>query len=69
MEWDILFDEQFDEWFGTLEVELQDEIWAYVELLRRRGPNLGRPRVDTVKGSAGIPFGRLWDDADLPFPT
>jgi hypothetical protein len=52
MEWDILFDEQFDEWFGTLEVGLQDEIWAYVELLRRRGPNLGRPRVDTVKGSA-----------------
>jgi hypothetical protein len=51
MEWDVLFDEEFDEWLGTLDMELQDEIWTYIELLRRVGPNLGRPRVDTVKGS------------------
>ncbi len=52
MEWDVLFDEQFDEWLAALELGLQNEIWAYVELLRRLGPNLSRPRVDTVKGSA-----------------
>jgi hypothetical protein len=51
MEWEVLFDQEFDEWLGALDVELQDEIWTYIELLRRVGPNLGRPRVDTVKGS------------------
>jgi hypothetical protein len=51
MEWDVLFDEEFDEWLGALDEGLQDEIWIYIELLRRFGPNLGRPRVDTVKGS------------------
>jgi hypothetical protein len=31
---------------------LQDEILAHTELLREHGPQLGRPYVDTVKGSA-----------------
>jgi len=52
MEWEVLFDEEFDRWFETLEEGLQDEIWSHIELLRHRGPNLHRPRVDTVKGSA-----------------
>jgi hypothetical protein len=51
MEWDVLFGEEFAEWLETLDEELQDEILAHVEFLRRFGPNLGRPRVDTVKGS------------------
>ncbi len=51
MEWEVLFDEEFDEWLGTLEEGLQDRVWAHIELLRRMGPNLGRPRVDSVKGS------------------
>ena len=52
MEWVVLFEREFAAWFATLEEDLQDEILALVELLRRFGPNLGRPRVDTVKGSA-----------------
>jgi hypothetical protein len=52
MQWDVFLDEDFDAWLETLEVGLQDEIWANIELLRQRGPNLHRPRVDTVKGSA-----------------
>ncbi len=35
----------------VLDEGIQDRIWAHIELLRRLGPNLGRPRVDTVKGS------------------
>ncbi len=52
MEWVVLFDVEFNDWFEVLEQGLQDEIWAYIELLGRFGPNLGRPRVDTVKSSA-----------------
>lgn len=51
MEWEILYDEAFAEWLESLEEGLQDEILAHAELLREFGPNLGRPRVDTVKGS------------------
>ena len=51
MEWDVLFDEEFAEWLGSLDEGLQDEILAHVALLREFGPNLGRPRADTVKGS------------------
>jgi hypothetical protein len=51
MEWDVLFDPEFDAWFETLEVGLQDQIYAGAKLLISLGPNLHRPRVDTVKGS------------------
>ena len=52
MEWDVLFDEEFDAWLQHCDQALQDEIWAHIGVLRRFGPNLGRPDVDTVKGSA-----------------
>ena len=51
MEWDVLFDEVLAEWLGVLDEGLLNEILAHIELLREFGPNLGRPRVDTVKGS------------------
>jgi len=51
MEWDVLFNEEFAEWLGALDEGLQDEILAHVEFLQQLGPNLGRPRADTVKGS------------------
>jgi hypothetical protein len=52
MEWDVQFDVEFLAWFEGLAVALQDQILAHVALLRARGPNLGRPYVDTVEGSA-----------------
>jgi hypothetical protein len=52
MEWEVLFDVEFNDWFEALEQGLQDEIWVHIELLQQLGPNLGRPRVDTVKSSA-----------------
>lgn len=51
MEWDVLFDEEFAEWLAALDEGLQDEVLALVRLLREFGPNLGRPHVDTLKGS------------------
>ncbi len=51
MEWDVLFDEEFAEWLDAIEESLRVKIAGHVELLERFGPNLGRPRVDTVKGS------------------
>ena len=38
-------------WSEEQESALQDEILAYRELLKQYGPGLGRPRVDTIKGS------------------
>ena len=52
MEWDVQFDEAFAVWFAGLAEALQDEILAHVALLRERGPQLGRPYVDTVENSA-----------------
>jgi hypothetical protein len=52
MEWEILLDEAFAEWIDGLDEELRIAILAHVVLLRRRGPQLGRPYVDTVQGSA-----------------
>ncbi len=49
--WDIEVTDQFIQWWDTLSVEDQEPIEAAVELLEQRGPGLGRPIVDTVKGS------------------
>ena len=43
MEWDVLFDAEFADWFEAVDEGLQDEIFAHVELLRRFGANWGRP--------------------------
>jgi hypothetical protein len=51
-EWTVLYDAEFRKWLGEQDLGIQDEILSYVALLMRFGPNLGRPRVDTVKGSA-----------------
>ena len=51
MEWQVLLDEEFVKWSKEQDIGLQDEILAYRELLKQYGPRLGRPRVDTIKGS------------------
>lgn len=37
--------------FNALAMEVQDELLAQLHLLAYRGPALGRPRVDSLKGS------------------
>lgn len=47
----VLFHEDFDAEFEALPEEVQDEMLAHAKLLERFGPQLGRPRVDTLNGS------------------
>jgi hypothetical protein len=52
MEWNVIFDPDFRIWFYEQEQGLQDEAFAAIRILAECGPILGRPRVDTLKGSA-----------------
>ena len=51
MKWGVIFEDEFDAEFQEIPEGLQDEILAHALLLRDYGPNLGRPTVDTLKGS------------------
>ena len=51
MSWTVLFHEEFDLELQALDEDLQDELLAHATLLREFGPQLGRPSVDTLKGS------------------
>ena len=51
MTWAVLFHDDFDAEFQALQEGLQDEFLAHANLLAEFGPNLGRPTVDTLKGS------------------
>ena len=51
MRWDVLFHEEFLLEFNQLSEDVQDELLAYAKLLEVRGPSLGRPHADTLKGS------------------
>ncbi len=51
MEWIVKFHDDFDREFEILPEEVQDELLAQANLLEKFGPQLGRPRVDTLKGS------------------
>lgn len=51
MTWAVLFHDAFATEFSVLKDELQDELLAHARLLAQFGPNLGRPTVDTLKGS------------------
>ena len=50
-QWTIIYRPHYTVWFGKCGEELQDEILAHLEVLKIVGPNLGRPRVDHIKGS------------------
>ncbi len=51
MSWTVLFHDNFASEFAGLAESLQDELLAHALLLRDFGPGLGRPTVDTLKGS------------------
>ena len=51
MKWEIGLDPAFDVEFDDLPIAVQDELLAQAKLLEVFGPELGRPRVDTLKGS------------------
>jgi hypothetical protein len=49
--WAILLTEQVRNWVNELDEEMADRYIAAREELKERGPGLGRPWVDTLKGS------------------
>lgn len=42
---------EYLDWFKAQEPPVQEAVRAYVKLLLEKGPSLGRPYVDTLKGS------------------
>ena len=52
MNWTVLFHDDFDQELSKYDEDLQDELLAHANLLQEFGPNLGRPTVDTLKGSS-----------------
>lgn len=51
MEWTVLIGDEFEPEFFALPKNVQDETLAMTRLLQQFGPQLGRPRVDTLKDS------------------
>jgi hypothetical protein len=51
MNWTVLFHKAFEAEFQLLAQALQDELLAHASLLQEYGPQLGRPTVDSLKGS------------------
>ena len=51
MSWTVVIGDEFEPEFDALDEEVQAEILALSRLLQQFGPELGRPRVDTLKGS------------------
>lgn len=49
--WQILFHDDFSSEFGAWSEAVQDAVLSQVIKLRTFGPHLGRPSVDTLKGS------------------
>jgi hypothetical protein len=49
--WIVEFHDKFDPEFDDLAEGVRDELLPQLKLLEKIGPTLGRPRVDTLKGS------------------
>jgi hypothetical protein len=64
MAWEVLFHQEFVADFRLLSEIVQDEILTHSKLLGEFGPQLGRPRVDTLKGSRHANMKELRFDAD-----
>ena len=51
MSWTVEIGDEFEPEFDALHEDVQTEILAMSRLLQQFGPQLGRPRVDTLNGS------------------
>jgi hypothetical protein len=49
--WEIEYTDQFEVWWDSLTEDEQERVAEGVTALEMAGPSLGRPWVDTVKGS------------------
>jgi hypothetical protein len=51
MPWTVEIGDEFELEFNDLHEDVRNEILALSRLLQQFGPQLGRPRVDTLNGS------------------
>ena len=51
MTWTVEIGDEFEPEFNALHEDVRTEILAITRLLQQFGPQLGRPRVDTLNGS------------------
>jgi hypothetical protein len=49
--WEVVFFRDFDPEYEELPPAVQDELLAQLKVVEKFGPEAGRPRVDTLKGS------------------
>jgi hypothetical protein len=63
-EWKVIFHDDFVSEFNELSRAVQRELVALTLNLCERGPLLGRPQVDTLKGSRHANMKELRFDAD-----
>ena len=63
MTWTVVFDDLFAQEFAGFDRHVKVELRAMVQLLQARGPELGRPRADTLKGSTYANMKELRFDA------
>lgn len=61
--WTVLVGDEFEPELLALPKQAQDEIFALTRLLQQFGPQLGRPRADTLKGSSRANMKELRFDA------
>lgn len=64
MNWTVVLGEELDGEFDKLPEDVQDKLIAHMNLLAQFGPQLSRPRVDTLKGSSHANMKELRFDAD-----
>lgn len=62
-EWAVLLADEFEREFLELPQDVQNETLAQARLLQQFGPNVGRPRVDTLKDSRHANMKELRFDA------
>jgi len=51
VKWDVDLHDDFVPEYRELHKDVQDELLANIELLEHSGPQIGRPRADTLNGS------------------
>jgi len=51
MPWVVRFEDEFEQEFYTLPLAVSEALLAATRVLKDHGPRLGRPHVDTLKGS------------------
>ncbi len=50
--WEIKRSDEFHQWIQTIDDDAKEAIFKHLSILKKIGPTLGRPFVDTIKGSS-----------------